>query len=98
MTQNLQFSAQTELRKLVDKVERLNDERAALAGDIKEVLDEAKSQGFDVKALRRLIQLRKLPAAERIEQEAVLESYIAAVGWASTPLAKAAERPALTVV
>lgn len=67
------------LRLTIACIERLESEKAELAADIREVYAEAKSFGFDTKALRRVISLRKLEAHERAEQEAILELYMGAV-------------------
>jgi len=63
------------LRSLVERIERLEEEKAALAADIREVYSEAKSAGFDVKTLRQVIRLRKLDRADRQEQDALLDLY-----------------------
>lgn len=68
------------LRAFVERIERLEEEKAALAADIREVYGEAKGTGFDAKALRRLIALRKMDQADREEQDALLEIYRQAVG------------------
>ena len=68
------------LRSLVERIERLEEERKALASDIKDIYAEAKSAGFDVKALRKLISLRKVEAREREELEGLLEVYMRALG------------------
>ena len=68
------------LRSIVDRVERLNEERAALGSDIKDIFTEAKSAGFDVKALRALIRERKEDPEERAEREALVEVYKRALG------------------
>ena len=68
------------LRSLVERIERLEEERKALGADIKDIYQEAKSAGFDVKALRQLIQIRKLEAAEVEEQETLLDVYRRALG------------------
>ena len=68
------------LRALVDRIERLEEERKALAGDIKDIYGEAKSAGFDVKVLRQLIRVRKQEAAEVEEQETLLDVYRRALG------------------
>ncbi len=68
------------LRSIVDRIERLEGERKALGADIKDIYSEAKSAGFDVKALRRLIQIRKQEAAEVEEQETLLDVYRRALG------------------
>lgn len=79
------------LRSIVDRIERLEEEKRALADDIKEIYTEAKSGGFDVKALRQLIRERRQDAAERDEREALLEVYRRALGeFVGTPLGAAA--------
>ncbi len=72
--------AADQLRAFVERIERLEEEKAALAADIREVYGEAKGTGFDGKALRRLITLRKMDQADREEQDALLEIYRQAVG------------------
>lgn len=67
------------LRSFVERVERLEEEKAALAGDIREVYAEAKGAGFDVKVLRQVVRLRKLDKADRQQQEALLETYMRAL-------------------
>ena len=64
------------------RVERLEEEKAGLGADIREVYAEAKGNGFDTKAMRTLIRLRKLDSAERQQQEAILDLYKAALGMA----------------
>lgn len=68
------------LRSLVDRIERLEEERKALSSDIKDIYAEAKSAGFDVKALRQLIRIRKQEAAEVEELETLLDLYRRALG------------------
>ena len=68
------------LRSLVERIERLEEERKALAGDIKDIYSEAKSAGFDVKVLRQLIRIRKQEPAEVEEIESLLEVYRRALG------------------
>lgn len=70
----------SKLLSYVERVEHLNEEVKALQTDIKEIYDEAKSNGFDVKALKAIISLRKLDDAEREEAETVLDVYKAALG------------------
>ena len=72
--------AQDQLRSVVERIERLEEEKAAVANDIKEVYAEAKANGFDTKTLRQVVRLRKQDKAERQEQEAVLELYMHALG------------------
>jgi uncharacterized protein (UPF0335 family) len=68
------------LRSLVDRIERLEEERKALASDIKDIYSEAKSAGFDIKVLRQLIRIRKQEPAEIEEQETLLDLYRRAIG------------------
>ena len=68
------------LRSLVNRIERLEEERKALSGDIKDIYAEAKSAGFDVKVLRQLIRIRKQESAEIEEQETLLDLYRRALG------------------
>lgn len=68
------------LRSFIDRVERLEEDKAAIMNDIKEVYAEAKSDGYDVKTLRQVVRIRKMEAADRQEQEALLDLYLAALG------------------
>jgi len=68
------------IRSVVERVEKLEEEKKAISDDIKDVYGEAKGNGFDVKALRTIVRMRKQDADERAEQEAVLEVYLAALG------------------
>lgn len=68
------------LRSIIDRVERLEEERKALAGDIKDIFAEAKSAGFDVKVIKQIIKLRKQEPAEVEEQETLLDIYRRALG------------------
>ncbi|MBE0531279.1 DUF2312 domain-containing protein [Shumkonia mesophila] len=63
------------LRSIVERIEKLEEEKAAMAADIRDVYAEAKGNGFDVKTLRQVVRLRKLDAADRDEQEALLDLY-----------------------
>jgi uncharacterized protein (UPF0335 family) len=81
--------AKGQLKSLVERIERLEEEKKALAGDIKEVYGEAKAHGFDTKILRKVISLRKRDRHEREEEEAMLELYLGALGM--IPVAAAAE-------
>ncbi len=69
-----------QLRSLVERIERLEEEKSALAADIREVYSEAKGQGFDGKIMRQVVRIRKLDTAERQEQEAILDLYLSALG------------------
>ncbi len=68
------------LRSFLERVERLEEEKSTIAGDIKEVFAEAKGEGYDTKTLRKVIRLRKMDRAKREEEEALLELYISALG------------------
>ena len=70
------------LRQTVAKIERLEEEKAEVAEQIKDTYAEAKAIGFDTKALRQVIRLRKIARAEREEQEMILETYMVALGEA----------------
>ena len=72
--------AKDQLKAFVERVERLEEGKKAISADIKDVYAEAKANGFDVKALRRVIALRKLDVNERQEQEAIVETYLTALG------------------
>lgn len=76
----LQASAQNQLRQFVEQIERLEEEKKAIAGDIKDKYLEAKAVGFDTKALRKIISLRKKDNNERQEEEAILDVYLHALG------------------
>ena len=67
-------------RAFIERIERLEEEKKTIADDIKEVYAEAKGNGFDTKALRTIIRLRKKDQAERQEEEAILDLYKAALG------------------
>jgi len=72
--------AADQLKSIVARIERLEEEKQALAEDIKEVYAEAKANGFDTRTLRRVVRLRKQDAAERQEQEALLDLYMHTLG------------------
>ena len=72
--------AKDHLKAFVERIERLEEEKKAIADDIRDVYAEAKANGFDVKALRTIVRLRKQDADERREQEAILETYLHALG------------------
>jgi uncharacterized protein (UPF0335 family) len=75
--------AKDQLKSLVERVERLEEEKTALAGDIREVYAEAKGNGFDTKIIRQVVRLRKLENHEREERDALLDLYMSALGMAS---------------
>ena len=79
---NTESVAADQLKAFIERIERLEEEKAALAGDIKEVFLEAKGNGFDTKAMRKILSLRKKDHAERQEEEAILELYMQALGMA----------------
>jgi uncharacterized protein (UPF0335 family) len=81
--------ARDQLKSIVERIERLEEEKAAIAEDIKEVYAEAKANGYDTKTLRTVVRLRKQDSAERQEQEALLDLYLHALGMA--PAAAEAE-------
>ena len=69
-----------QLRALVERIERLEEEKKAISEDIKEVYAEAKGGGFDVKTIRQVVRIRKIDANDRMEQEAILDTYMHALG------------------
>lgn len=71
-----------QLRSIIERIERLEEEKAGLAADVREIFAEAKANGFDNKALRQIIKLRKMEANERYEQEAIVDTYMRALGMA----------------
>lgn len=73
-------SSKEHLRAIIERVERLEEEKKAIADDIREVFAEAKTMGFDVKAVRSIIRMRKQEPHVREEEEAVLSTYMAALG------------------
>lgn len=76
----LQASTQNQLRQIVEQIERLEEEKKALSDDIRDKYLEAKAVGFDVKALRTIVRLRKKSSTERQEEETILEVYMHALG------------------
>ena len=79
-TANLTETAREKLRQTVARIERLEEEKDEVANQIKEVYGEAKAFGYDTKALRKVVSLRKLDRTEREEQEALLDVYMLALG------------------
>jgi len=69
-----------ELKQFVERIERLEEEKKGISDDIKEVFAELKGRGFDVKIVRKIVQIRRQDASERQEQEAILELYMQALG------------------
>ncbi|MEZ5852224.1 MAG: DUF2312 domain-containing protein [Hyphomicrobiaceae bacterium] len=78
----LQASAQNQLRQFVEQIERLEEEKKATAADIRDKYAEAKAVGFDPKILRKIVSLRKKSQTERTEEEAILATYMHALGMA----------------
>ena len=72
--------AKDQLRSIIERIERLEEEEKAISEDIKDVYAESKGNGFDVKALRTIIRLRKQDPNERQEEESILETYMQALG------------------
>ena len=71
-----------QLRAYIERIERLEEETAALAADVREVFAEAKGNGFDVKIMRQVLRLRKMDGDDRAEEEALLDIYKRAIGMA----------------
>ena len=78
--QNLTQASQEKLRHTIDRIETLEEEKAEIAGQIKEVYDEAKALGFDTKAIRQVVKLRKIDKQARAEAEMILDLYLQALG------------------
>lgn len=72
--------AADQLRLLIERIERLEEEKKGIGDDIKDVYAEAKATGYDVKIIRQIVRLRKMPVHDRQEMEALLETYKAALG------------------
>lgn len=72
--------AKEQLRSIIERIENLETDKAAIASDITDIYSEAKGNGFDVKALRTIVRMRKQDAGERSEQEAILDLYMHALG------------------
>lgn len=79
-TSEIEGIAGKRLKSFIERVERLEEEKAALAEDIKEVYAEAKAVGFDTKTMRKLVRLRKMDVEKRREEDELLELYKAAIG------------------
>ncbi|MFT4091877.1 MAG: DUF2312 domain-containing protein [Asticcacaulis sp.] len=73
-------AAQGRLRTIIERIERLEEDKAAIMADLKEVYDEAKGEGFDTKVLRQIVRLRKQDRVQREEAEALLNLYLSAIG------------------
>lgn len=73
-------AAQTRLRTIIERIERLEEDKAVIANDIKEVYAEAKGEGFDTKILSKVVAIRKKDKVKREEEEAILDLYMSAIG------------------
>lgn len=82
ITETTQTVAAGQLRAFIERIERMEEDRRAVIEDIKEIYSEAKANGFDTKAMREIIRLRRKDAAEREEEDAMLELYMSALGMA----------------
>ena len=78
-----------QLKSFIERIERLEDEKAAISEQIREVFAEAKGTGFDIKIIRQVIKIRKMETQERLEQEELLDLYLTALGM-TAPVAEAA--------
>ena len=76
----LNQAAQGQLKSIIERIERLEQEKSEIAEQIKEVGAEAKGNGFDVKVLRKVVRIRKQDRAKRLEEEAILDLYLSAIG------------------
>ena len=76
----LNQAAQGQLKSVIERIERLEQEKAEIAEQIKEVFAEAKGNGFDVKILRKVVRIRKQDRAKRLEEESILDLYLSAIG------------------
>lgn len=76
----LSGAAQSRLKSFIERIERLEEDKAAVANDMKEVFAEAKGEGFDTKILRKVIRWRKQDVAKRQEEEALVDLYLSAIG------------------
>lgn len=74
--------AADELRQFIERVERMNEEKAAISADITEIWAEAKGRGYDVKVMKLIVKMRKMDANERAEQDAILQLYMSNLGMA----------------
>jgi uncharacterized protein (UPF0335 family) len=81
----LQAATQKQLRQFVEQIERLDEEKKAITDDIRDKYAEAKAVGFDIKALRQIVRLRKKSKTDRQEEEAILATYMHALGMLEDP-------------
>ncbi len=86
-----QLQANNQIKSIVDRIERLEDEKTAISLDVREIFAEAKNNGYDIPALREILRIRKMEANKRAERESIIEIYMQALGMLSgTPLGNAA--------
>ena len=91
MSESIGANSREQLKAIVERIEKLSEEKQTISDDIKDVYAEAKGNGFDVTALRAIIKLRKEDANKRAERETILETYMHALGMlADLPLGQAA--------
>ena len=76
----LNSTAQTQLKTILERIERLEEDKAAVMADLKEVYAEAKGNGFDVKIIRKVVRIRKMDRAKRQEEDALVDLYLSAIG------------------
>lgn len=76
----LNGTAQTQLRTIIERIERLEEDKAGIMADLKEVYAEAKGNGFDTKILRKVVRMRKQDKAKLSEEEALIDLYLSAIG------------------
>ena len=79
-TTDIGHNAKEQLRSIIERIERLEEEKKSISDDIRDVYAEAKGNGYEVKALRAIVRMRKQDADERHEHETILESYMQALG------------------
>jgi len=77
--------AQDQLKAFIERIENMEEEKATIQADIKEIYSEAKGNGFDTKIIRKIISIRKADRNELLEQEALLELYLSALGMSTEP-------------
>lgn len=80
MSTDTKGTSREQLKSFIERIEQLEEEKKAMSDDIRDVYSEAKGNGFDVKAMRAIVRLRKLPKDERENQDAILETYMNALG------------------
>lgn len=82
MTEEEKIETINQLRTIIERIEKLEEEKSGIADDIKDVYAEAKGNGYDVKVLREVVRLRKIDKDERLEHEAILDTYLNVLGMA----------------